>query len=55
MEMVASYPVFRNSRFTRVLFSNLQAGGPAELFAGKENVIAGIFQEAVEGSHEPRK
>lgn len=24
-------------------FSNLHAGGPDELFAGKENVIAGIF------------
>jgi type I restriction enzyme R subunit len=24
-------------------FSNLHAGGPDELFAGKENVIEGIF------------
>jgi hypothetical protein len=24
-------------------FSNLHAGGPEELFAGKDNVIAGIF------------
>ncbi len=24
-------------------FSNLHDGGPDELFAGKENVIAGIF------------
>jgi len=25
-------------------FSNLHAGGPDELFAGKDNVITGIFE-----------
>ena len=25
-------------------FSNLHAGGPEAVFAGKENVIAGIFE-----------
>ena len=26
-------------------FSNLHAGGPDELFAGKENVVEGIFEK----------
>ena len=26
-------------------FSNLDSGGPVELFAGKENVIEGIFEK----------
>ena len=28
-------------------FSNLHAGGPDELFAGKENVITGIFDTLI--------
>ena len=30
------------------LFSNLHAGGPDGLFAGKDNVIEGIFEPLVE-------
>ena len=45
IDQLTSRGVMEASALYEVPFSNLHAGGPEELFAGKENVIEGIFEK----------
>ena len=45
IEQLTSRGVMEASALYEAPFSSIHAGGPDQLFAGKENVIDGIFQK----------
>jgi type I restriction enzyme R subunit len=45
IDQLTSRGVMDESALYEAPFSNLHAGGPGELFGGKENVIEGIFEK----------
>ncbi|MFC1544170.1 DEAD/DEAH box helicase family protein [Gemmatimonadota bacterium] len=50
VEQLTARGVMETSALYEAPFSNLHAGGPRELFAGRENVIEGIFEKLKEVS-----